>query len=138
MNPTFTLREMPAITKDRFPIGKPVIVESFIDSACGWEFDAPLHIFSPFHCYYEVGSNCEETVEDKIQGILFDLEFGEVQQSRNTWPYKKSYLTRLVRNLKKGTARRGISHYKTQVIVKRWSGEEHDLDVHMRTVETIT
>lgn len=138
MNPTFTLNEMPPITKDMFPIGKPVFVESFIDSACGWEFDAPLHIMSPFHCYYEVGSNCEETVEDKIQDILFDLEFGEVQQSRNTWPYKKSYLKAIYKNLKKGTARRGISYYKTRVVVKHWACYEHYLDVQMKTTKTQT
>lgn len=57
MNPLFTLNEMPPITKAMFPIGVPVLVESFIDSGCGWEFDAPLHIMSPFHAYYIVGSN---------------------------------------------------------------------------------
>lgn len=127
MNPNYSLHPRTPITRDMFPVGKPVVLDSFVDTNCGWEFDAPLHFFAPIHLYYEVGSNHEDTVSEKIYELLVDLEDREVEQSLSTWPYLSNYYEQMVAKITKGKAPKRLSLYRTTVTVRHWGEDGYDV-----------
>lgn len=115
-------------------MGKAVTVEAIVDTACGWEFDAPLHVVSPFHLYREVGSASSAALLRVLENLLIDLDCGrELAPDRNCWPYAPNYLKRLARNAKRGKARRGILLFRATVTVHRWgaldSEQQGDWDI---------
>lgn len=131
MNANYSLKSLPPITQEIFPIGKPVVINSFVDTNCGWEYDAPLHIFSPFHMYYEIGSNCDETVTGKIEDVLVDLESRQVKQDPSTWPYLVNYYEQMVAKINKGKAPKRLCLYRTTVVVNHWGEDGYEV----KTVE---
>lgn len=114
------------ITANTFPLNTPIIIESFIDGACGWEFDAPLHIMVPFHAYAEVGSNCAAVVGAKVEDILIDvacdIEFGTAAiEDNHYWPYKdRAAARRRFIRARDGGKRpqHGLAYYKHELVIR--------------------
>src|SRR5579872_5034670 len=80
--------EVRQINKETFPIGQLVKIEAFIDRESGWEFDAPMHIMSPFHRYHETGSICDWALYRVLEDLLIDVDiYGSVEADDNAWPY---------------------------------------------------
>lgn len=54
--------------------------DSLIFKGCcwdeGWDFDAPLIIYSPFKRYCFTGSLCEAAIEAKVEDLCIDLVLG--------------------------------------------------------------
>lgn len=118
--------EIKPITRDHFPIGKPVVIESIIDGGVGWDFDAPLHIMRPFHLYGEVGSICGVEIERRIEDLLIDLDCGTKRKSDpSLWPYENwRYLDGLFLRTRRGVARRDVTYFRSTVVVKSWAKDD--------------
>jgi hypothetical protein len=115
------------ITRGSFPVGKPVTVLGICDLACGWEFDAPLHIMRPFHLYKEIGSVCPEAMDDAIEDLMLTIDMsGACWSDPSTWPYPPKYLAGLFARATAGRQREGIVLYRSVVTVHRWSRNDDD------------
>lgn len=128
-----TGRNVVPITKRTFPLGQPVLIESFIDGNCGWEYDAPLHFMRPFHRYCIVGSCCTETIDGKIEDIIIDLDCGRtIAPDDDCWPYEPKYLKRLFRRARNGNR---CMYFRSIVTVNSWSDDGYCLDFSCETLE---
>jgi len=116
------------LDREAFPIGVPVVIEAIIDGSCGWEFSAPMHVMRPFHRYFETGSICVESVEEKIEDLMIDLDaYVSLSGEDSVWPYANwDYLNGLFLRCRRGKGRQGVSYFRVDVTVSHWSENEKD------------
>jgi hypothetical protein len=115
------------VTQATFPIGVPVEVHAIVDTKCGWEFDAPMHIMRPFHQYCIVSSISERTLEAEIEDILIDLDLGvALKPDSDAWPYTGDYLKRVFRQVVNGKQLGRFWHLVSKVTVQSWSKNADD------------
>lgn len=125
-----------AVTRDLFPVGRPVTVEAIIDGACGWEFDAPMHIMRPFHRCCIISSIWPGVLEDRIEDLLISLDIGQtIEPDTDCWPYDERYLCGLFRRARAGRARSGVWFLRSVVTVNSW-GDTNSVECVDYTCET--
>lgn len=113
------------ITKDMFPVGVQVIVETIIDSASGWEFGAPMDVMSPFRAVFEVGSIGHGSVESKLEDLIIDLDCG-LKRYQDSGDDADPELNEVFSKVRSGHMRSRYAYFRTAVTVNRWSPDGAD------------
>lgn len=107
------------ITKDAFPVGKPVIVESFIDrKAEGVWF---LEIMEPFRLYAETYTDGHRAVDVTLEDLIIDIDCGIKRCGpEHVWRGEET-VREIFSRVRSGHLRDRYACHRTQVIVHAWS-----------------
>ena len=117
------------ITKDTFPLGVPVLIETMIDREAGWEFDAPMEIMSPFRLFRETGSIGPEAVEAVLEDLLIDFDCNlTVEPDCVGDDDDDAALHEIFSKVRGGRLRKRWAYYRTTVVVNRWTSEDESID----------
>jgi len=115
------------VTRSIFPLGVPVVIEAITDLASGWDFDAPMHVMTPFHRYCIVGSISDQTLVDEVEELLVNLSCGmEISSDANTWPYDEGHLLSMFSMAKRGNILSDVRLDRVVVTVTDWGDADGD------------
>lgn len=117
---------MNQISKEVFPLGIPVIVESIIDRQSGYEFDAPMEVMVPFRMFCEVHSTGHDSVEQKLEDLIIDLDCGIKRTEGPENENAEAELAEVFSRVRSGYLRDRFSYFRTEIQVDKWSSDSGD------------